>query len=135
MKWYNNRLDELISFWSLWMNWIEINIYLKSSISLQINIVNNLIRNNYDHYLDTILIITNNDLLCWFMCKKCNCRQENNLIVSSSVDAKNEDWTGSFGWQPRIGEVKYQILSWWTVLPATWGCPSNFQTELDNKIS
>ena len=37
--------------------------------------------------------------------KKNNCKHENNLISSSSVDANNEDWTGWFFWQPDIGVV------------------------------
>ena len=36
---------------------------------------------------------------------KFNCKHENNLISSSSVDANNEDWTGWFFWQPDIGVV------------------------------
>ena len=49
--------------------------------------------------------------------EKCNCKHENNLKSSSSVDADNEDWTGWFGWKPGIGEVTDQITSWWTLLP------------------
>ena len=33
------------------------------------------------------------------------CRQENNLIGSSSVDINIEDFTDWYGWQPLIGEV------------------------------
>ena len=52
------------------------------------------------------------------------CSQENNLIVSSSLDTKIEDWTDWYGSQPHIGEVTDQIPSWWPVFTAARGRPS-----------
>ena len=132
-------------FWWIWMNWIEINISLRSSVSLQINIVNNLIRDNSVHYWNTLLIITKNDLLFWLICKNVivstlvnmvknvliclkqsmlvddniTCSQENNLKGSYSVDTNIEDWTYWYGSQPYIDEVTDQIPSWWPVFPST----------------
>ena len=61
------------------MNSLNKNKYLfKSSISLQINIVNNLIRHNSDNHWGTIMIITNTDFPCWLICK--------NGIVSTLVN-------------------------------------------------
>ena len=39
------------------------------------------------------------------------CRQENNLIGSSSFDTNNEDWTDWYGSQPSIDSLTDQILS------------------------
>ena len=132
------------------MNWIEINIHLKMSISIHIIIVNNLIRHNSDHYWDTALIIKNDNLPCWFMCKmyKCvyscesgkkyillclmqsllvdentTCMQENNGIGSSPVNNVFGDWTDWYVSQPHIGKVTDHITSWWPVFLATQGRP------------
>ena len=67
--------------------------------------------------------------------KKCNCKYENNWVNSSSVDANNEDWTGSFCWQPGIGVVTDQITSCWTVKPASQSRMSIFQTSSTTKLT
>ena len=64
-----------------------------------------------------------------------NCKHENNLISSSSVDANNEDWTGWFFWQPGICVVTDQITSWWTLKPTAWSRLSIFQTSSTTKLT
>ena len=70
-----------------------------------------------------------------YLYEKCNCKHENNLVSSSSVDANNEDWTGWFFWKPGIGVATDHITSWWTVKPTARSWLSIFQTKSTMKIT
>ena len=146
MKWYNNRLDDLVAFLMM-VNWLNRDKYILENIHLYTN--------NYCKYLDQTLFWSwlgynpyhkkmnyrsdwciklnkgvyscesgkTTDLVSLMQSllvdKNKTCSQENNLIGSYSVDTIIEDWTYWYCSQPHIDEVTDQIPSWWPVFPST----------------